>query len=283
MMDAGFEFLRVFLKERSGLSLSPEKRYLVDSRLGPVIRKFNIASIGDLATKLRTGRDIALETAVVEAMTTNETFFFRDRTPFDLFKDTILPKMMGERASRRKLRIWCAAASTGQEPYSLAMILDEARAKLAGWQIEIVATDIANEVLDKAKAGIYSQFEVQRGLPIQMLLKHFKQQGETWQISQQIKSMVSWKQLNLIKDFGSLGQFDIIYCRNVLIYFDQPTKTDVLRRLSNALAPDGVMLLGAAETVIGLTDALQPHPDHRGLYVANKGAATTPLRLAASG
>jgi chemotaxis protein methyltransferase CheR len=283
MMDAGFEFLRVFLKERSGLALSAEKRYLVDSRLGPVMRKFNIASIGDLATKLRTGRDVALETAVVEAMTTNETFFFRDRTPFDLFKDHILPKMLTERASRRKLRIWCAAASTGQEPYSLAMILDEAKARLAGWQVEIVATDIANEVLDKARAGVYSQFEVQRGLPIQMLLKYFKQQGETWHISQQIKSMVSWKQLNLIKDFSTLGQFDIIYCRNVLIYFDQPTKTDVLRRLSNALSPDGVMLLGAAETVIGLTDALQPHPDHRGLYVANKGAATTPLRLVASG
>ena len=282
-MDAGFEFLRVFLKERSGLALSAEKRYLVDSRLGPVMRKFNIASIGDLATKLRTGRDVALETAVVEAMTTNETFFFRDRTPFDLFKDHILPKMLTERASRRKLRIWCAAASTGQEPYSLAMILDEAKARLAGWQVEIVATDIANEVLDKARAGVYSQFEVQRGLPIQMLLKYFKQQGETWHISQQIKSMVSWKQLNLIKDFSTLGQFDIIYCRNVLIYFDQPTKTDVLRRLSNALSPDGVMLLGAAETVIGLTDALQPHPDHRGLYVANKGAATTPLRLVASG
>jgi chemotaxis protein methyltransferase CheR len=283
MMDAGFEFLRVFLKERSGLALSVEKRYLVDSRLGPVMRKFNIASIGDLATKLRTSRDSALETAVVEAMTTNETLFFRDRTPFDLFKDHILPKMIGERASRRKLRIWCAAASTGQEPYSLAMILDEAKSRLAGWQVEIVATDIANEVLDKARAGVYSQFEVQRGLPIQMLLKHFKQQGETWHISQQIKSMVSWKQLNLIKDFSTLGQFDIIYCRNVLIYFDQPTKTDVLRRLSNALAPDGVMLLGAAETVIGLTDTLQPHPDHRGLYVANKGAATTPLRLVASG
>jgi chemotaxis protein methyltransferase CheR len=283
MTDAGFDYLRTFLKERSGLALSPEKRYLVDSRLGPIMRKFGIASLADLSAALRGGRDRALETAVVEAMTTNETFFFRDRTPFDLFKDAILPKMLAERAAKRKLRIWCAAASTGQEPYSLAMILDEARARLAGWQVEIVATDIANEVLDKARAGVYSQFEVQRGLPIQMLLKHFKQQGESWHISQQIKSMVSWKQLNLIKDFSALGQFDIIYCRNVLIYFDQPTKTDVLRRLSNALAPEGVLLLGAAETVIGLTDALLPHPDHRGLYVASKGSATAPLRLVAAG
>jgi chemotaxis protein methyltransferase CheR len=283
MMDAGFEFLRAFLKERSGLALSPEKRYLVDSRLGPIMRKQKIASLAELAAALRSGRDRALDNAVVEAMTTNETFFFRDRTPFDLFKDAILPRMLTERASRRKLRIWCAAASTGQEPYSLAMILDEAKARLAGWQIEIVATDIATEVLDKARAGVYSQFEVQRGLPIQMLLKHFKQQGENWHISQQIKSMVSFKQLNLIKDFSTLGQFDVIYCRNVLIYFDQPTKTDVLRRLSNALAPGGVLLLGAAETVIGLTDALLPHPEHRGLYVANRGTETAPLRLVAAG
>ncbi len=283
MIDAGFEFLRVFLKERSGLALSPEKRYLVDSRLGPVCRRFGLGSIDDLAAKLRTGRDAALETAVVEAMTTNETFFFRDRAPFDLFKDMILPKMLAARAAKRKLRIWCAAASTGQEPYSVAMILDEAKARLSGWQVEIVATDIASEVLDKARAGRYSQFEVQRGLPIQMLLKYFKQEGDVWQLSPSIRSMVNYKQLNLIKDFSQLGQFDIIYCRNVLIYFDQPTKSDVLRRLSAALAPDGVLLLGAAETVIGLTDALVPHPEHRGLYVASRPAAAAPLRLVASG
>ena len=269
MLDADFDYLRAYLKERSGLSLSAEKRYLIDSRLGPICRRFSLTGVPDLVTKLRQGRDRALETAVVEAMTTNETFFFRDKTPFDIFKDTILPQMLAARAGKRKLRIWCAAASSGQEPYSLAMILDEARAKLAGWQIEMVATDIAAEVLDKAKAGIYTQFEVQRGLPIQMLLKYFQQKGDAWHISPAIKSMVTFKQMNLIKDFSQLGQFDVIYCRNVLIYFDQPTKTDVLRRLSAALAPDGVLLLGAAETVIGLTDALAPHASQRGLYVAS--------------
>ena len=297
MLDADFDFLRGYLKERSGLSLSAEKRYLIDSRLGPICRRFSLTGVPDLVAKLRQGRDPALETAVVEAMTTNETFFFRDKTPFDIFRETILPQMLTARAGKRKLRIWCAAASSGQEPYSLAMILDEARARLAGWQIEIVATDIAAEVLDKAKAGIYTQFEVQRGLPIQLLLKYFQQKGDAWHISPAIKSMVTFKQMNLIKDFSQLGQFDVIYCRNVLIYFDQPTKTDVLRRLSAALAPDGVLLLGAAETVIGLTDALAPHPSHRGLYVAsgaNKAGATVPgsdktriplggLRIAAGG
>jgi len=284
MLDAEFDYLRGFLKERSGLALSAEKRYLIDSRLGPICRRFSLNAVSDLVAKLRQGRDRALETAVVEAMTTNETFFFRDKTPFDIFKDTILPQMLAARAGKRKLRIWCAAASSGQEPYSLAMILDEARAKLSGWQIEIVATDIAGEVLEKAKAGVYTQFEVQRGLPIQMLLKYFQQKGDAWHISPAIKSMVSFKQMNLIKDFSQLGQFDVIYCRNVLIYFDQPTKTDVLRRLSAALVPDGVMLLGAAETVIGLTDALSPHPQQRGLYVASKSAAgNVPLRVAAGG
>ncbi len=284
MLDAEFDYLRGFLKDRSGLSLSAEKRYLIDSRLGPICRRFSLSSVSEMVAKLRQGRDRALETAVVEAMTTNETFFFRDKTPFDIFKDTILPQMLAARAGKRKLRIWCAAASSGQEPYSLAMMLDEARAKLSGWQIEIVATDIATEVLEKAKAGVYTQFEVQRGLPIQMLLKYFQQKGDAWHISPAIKSMVTFKQMNLIKDFSQLGQFDVIYCRNVLIYFDQPTKTDVLRRLSAALAPDGVLLLGAAETVIGLTDSLSPHPKQRGLYVASKTAVNhVPLRAAAGG
>ena len=282
MTDADFEFLRGFLKARSGLSLSAEKRYLVDSRLSPVCRRFKLASLSDLVTRLRTNRDGEAERAVVEAMTTNETFFFRDRAPFDLFRDALLPRYLAGRASARRLRIWCAASSTGQEPYSLAMVLDEAKAKLGGWKVEIVATDICTEVLEKARAGLYSQFEVQRGLPVQMLLKHFTQVGDQWQISPAIRAMVDYRPLNLIKDFGSLGSFDIIYCRNVLIYFDAAMKTDVLRRLSNALAPDGVMLLGAAETVIGLTDALMPDPGHRGLYVPNRTADVAPMRMMAS-
>jgi len=282
MTELEFEFLRGWLKTRSGLALSAEKRYLVDSRLSGVCRRFKLAGLSEMVGAIKLGRDMALETAVVEAMTTNETFFFRDRTPFDLFKDALLPRMIAARASTRRLRIWCAAASSGQEPYSLAMILDEMKPRMPGWSVEIVATDLSTEILDRARAGVYSQFEVQRGLPINMLLKYFVQEGEQWRLSPAIRGMVDFRPLNLIRDFSGLGTFDIVYCRNVLIYFDGPTKTDVLRRLSNALAPDGALLLGAAETVIGLTDALSPHPEHRGLYVPARAAAAAPLRLVAN-
>ncbi len=285
MTESEFEYLRTFLKARSGLALTPEKRYLVESRLGPICRRFEMDSLSELLTDLKNGRDADLERAVIEAMTTNETFFYRDKTPFDLFRDVLLPRYLRNRASTRKLRIWCAAASSGQEPYSLAMILNEAAARLSGWQVEILATDISTEVLDRAKAGLYSQFEVQRGLPIQMLLKHFTQVGDQWQISPQIRSMVDFRPLNLIKDFGLIGSFDIIYCRNVLIYFDGPTKADVLRRLANVLPADGSLLLGAAETVLGLTDALSPDLDNRGLYAKvdrTAVAAAAPLRMVAA-
>ncbi|KNY20197.1 protein-glutamate O-methyltransferase CheR [Methylobacterium sp. ARG-1] len=286
MTELEFEYLRTFLKQRSGLALTAEKRYLVESRLTPVCRRFNLAALGDLIGALKLGQDGAIERAVVEAMTTNETFFFRDRIPFDLFRDTILPEALARNASKRRLRIWCAAASTGQEPYSLAMLLQEAGSKLAGWQVEIVATDLSTEVIEKAKLGLYSHFEVQRGLPVQWLIKYFTQIGEQWQIAQSLRSMVDYRQLNLLHSFTSLGQFDVIYCRNVLIYFDAPTKSDVLARLAAQLAPGGALLLGAAETVIGLTDRLSPNPKQRGLYghadpVGRTPEMAAPMRVAA--
>lgn len=281
MTELDFQFLCGFLKARSGLALTPEKRYLVESRLSPICRRFDLDTLSGLVGVLKAGRTPSLETAVVEAMTTNETFFFRDKGPFDLFRDVLLPRYLAARAGTRRLRIWCAAASTGQEPYSLAMLLNEASARLAGWQVQIVATDISTEVLEKAKAGMYNQFEVQRGLPIQLLVKYFKQNGDQWQISPQIRAMVDYRPLNLIKEFGHLGTFDIIYCRNVLIYFDKPTKTDVLRRLANAMAPDGALLLGAAETVIGLTDALAPDTANRGLYGKVSSESAAPARMVA--
>ena len=282
MTEAEFDFLRGFLKSRSGLALAPEKRYLVESRLAPVCQKHGLATLADLVARLRPLPDPALARAVVEAMTTNETFFFRDRVPFDLFRDVLLPRCLATQAATRRLRIWCAAASTGQEPYSLAMILREAAPRLLGWTVEIVATDISGEVLERARSGLYSQFEVQRGLPIALLLKHFTQTGANWQLSPAIRAMVEFRQLNLLKSFAELGTFDIVLCRNVLIYFDAATKADVLRRLARALNPGGTVVLGAAETVIGLSDALTPHPEHRGLYVAGRGSApAVPLRIAA--
>lgn len=281
MTELDFDFLRDFLKNHSGLALSNEKRYLVESRLSLVCRRFNIQSLNHLTPLLRSGRDTSLQQAVIEAMTTNETFFFRDKTPFDLFREVLLPRYLAGRASTRRIRIWCAAASTGQEPYSLAMILKDASDRLAGWQVDILATDISLDVLDKAKAGLYSQFEVQRGLPIQLLVKYFRQVGDQWQIAPEIRSMVEFRPLNLIKDFGTLGVFDIIYCRNVLIYFDKAMKGDVLQRLASTLAADGALLLGAAETILGLTEALTPDPIHRGLY-GKAAVSVTPLRSAAA-
>ena len=268
MTPSDYEFLRKLLKERSGLDLSADKQYLVESRLVPLARRAGLAGIPELVQKMRSSAGV-LTTEVVEAMTTNETFFFRDKIPFDHLRETVLPALTQSRASRRSLRIWSAASSTGQEPYSIAMCLKEAAQALSGWRIEIVATDLSQEVLEKSKAGIYSQFEVQRGLPIQMLVKHFTQMGELWQLNADIRGMVQHRQLNLLQDFSHLGRFDVIFCRNVLIYFDQETKAGIFERLSRVLEPDGMLMLGAAESVVGITDAFRPYPDRRGLYQTN--------------
>jgi chemotaxis protein methyltransferase CheR len=263
-----YEFLRKILKERSGLDLSADKQYLVESRLVPLARKAGLAGIPELVAKMKSGAE-QLASDVVEAMTTNETFFFRDKIPFDHLRDTILPALMQTRANRKSIRIWSAASSTGQEPYSIAMCLKEKAAQLAGWRFEIVATDLSQEVLEKSKAGIYSQFEVQRGLPIQLLVKYFTQTGELWQINADIRGMVQHRPLNLLQDFSHLGKFDVIFCRNVLIYFDQETKVNIFERMSKIVEPDGMLMLGAAESVVGITDAFRPYPDKRGLYQPN--------------
>src|SRR5436190_11288723 len=268
-----YEFLRKLLKERSGLDLSSDKQYLVESRLTPLARRVGLSGIAELVAKIRSGAE-ALTLEVVEAMTTNETFFFRDKIPFDHLRQTVLPELVQARANRRSLRVWCAASSTGQEPYSIAMCIKEF-APLAGWRVEIVATDLSQGVLEKSKAGIFSQFEVQRGLPIQMLVKYFKQTGELWQLNAEIRAMVQHRQLNLLQDFSHLGVFDVIFCRNVLIYFDQDTKINIFNRLAKATEPDGFLVLGAAETVVGLTDVFKPYPERRGLYQPS-GARAAP-------
>ena len=278
MTPLDYEYLRKLLKERSGLDLSADKQYLVESRLVPLARKSGLPGIPELVQKMKSGTE-ALTAEVVEAMTTNETFFFRDKIPFDHLKEAVLPALAQARAARRSLRIWCAASSTGQEPYSIAMCLKEAGHLLSGWRTEIVATDLSQEVLEKSRAGIYSQFEVQRGLPIQMLVKYFTQSGEVWQLNADIRGMVQHRQLNLLQDFSPLGTFDIIFCRNVLIYFDQDTKANIFNRISKMLEPDGVLALGAAESVVGITSAFKPYPDRRGLYRPNTEPAA---RLGAS-
>jgi len=276
MTPLDYEFFRILLKERSGLVLAADKQYLIESRLMPVARAAGLVSITDLAKRLRGSDSEALKMQVTEVMTINESFFFRDKIPFDRFRDTVLPAMLSSRANTRRLRIWCAAASTGQEPYSLAMILRSMIEKFIDWRIEIVATDISHEVLEKAKAGVYSQFEVQRGLPIQMLMQHFEQVGEQWRVTENLRKMVQFRHFNLLENFSSFGTFDVVFCRNVLIYFDQATKVDVLERIGRSLRPDGFLLMGAAETVVGLTDIFVPLPDRRGLYVRADHTHTKP-------
>ena len=282
MTPLDYEYLRKLLRERSGLVLAPEKQYLIESRLMPVARGAGCASITDLVRRLREPDSEPLRAEITEAMTINESFFFRDKIPFDRFRDTVLPALLTARARTKRFRIWCAAASTGQEPYSLAMMLKNMQEKFSGWRIEILATDISNEVLEKARTGIYSQFEVQRGLPIQMLMQHFEQVGEQWRLSEAIRKMVQFRQLNLLADFASLGTFDVVFCRNVLIYFDQATKVGVLERIYRQLAPDGFFLMGAAETVVGLTNIFVPLAEKRGLYVRAEPQPQKPKLTAAA-
>lgn len=272
MTPLDYDYLRRLVNERSGLVLSADKQYLVESRLLPVTRRAGVADLSELVRLLRRPNTQALAIEVVEAMMTNESFFFRDKVPFEHFRDTIMPGLLAARAAQRRIRIWCAAASTGQEPYSLAMSVKELSSRLSGWRIDIIASDLSTEVLEKAKAGIYSQFEVQRGLPIQLLIKYFTQVGETWQIAPEIRAMVQFRPLNLLGDFAALGLFDVVFCRNVLIYFDQETKVNVLDRLARSIERDGYLVLGAAETVVGLTDSFRPLLDRRGLYAPNPGA-----------
>jgi chemotaxis protein methyltransferase CheR len=215
-------------------------------------------------------------------MTTNESFFFRDIKPFEQFTGFVLPALIKARADKKVIRIWSAACSSGQEPYTLAMLLAEQAAKLAGWRVEILATDLSTEILEKAEAGQYSQFEVQRGLPIQYLVKYFKQQGDRWQIDAGLRGRVKFRTFNLLEDPTSLGTFDVIFCRNVLIYFDQPTKTTVLSRLHKIMTPDGFLYLGGAETVLGISDKFQAAPEHRGIYRPTSAAtaAAQPRKVA---
>jgi chemotaxis protein methyltransferase CheR len=262
---ADYAFLADFLRRRSGLSITSEKAYLIESRLKPVALRSGLKTATDLVRRLRDD-DEALARTVTEAMTTNETSFFRDRVPFDQFRDMMLPALLAARQNEMRLRIWCSAASSGQEPYSVAMIVDGV-AHLSGWTIEIVASDINAEMVNRAKEGIYSQFEVLRGLPIQMLARYFHHEGGEWRISSSIRNRVQFDVFNLLDSFEPLGQFDVIFCRNVLIYFDPPMKQDVLGRLSDALAPDGYLVLGSAETVLGSGRGLEPMVNARGIYV----------------
>ncbi|MCU0838532.1 MAG: protein-glutamate O-methyltransferase CheR [Rhodospirillales bacterium] len=285
MTPAEFQFVADFIYRAAGLVLTADKAYLIDSRLKPVMRERGIAGFADLIARLKAGTP-AIVREVTDALTTNETSFFRDLKPFDLFRQIVLPHLLATRSAQHRFRIWSAACSTGQEPYSLAMLLLEERARLAGWTWEIVATDLCGEALAKAKDGVYSQFEVQRGMPTPLLVRYFEKQGEGWRIKDPVRHGIDFRPFNLLGDPAPLGRFDVVFCRNVLIYFDPPTKAKVLQRIGQQLDGDGFLFLGGAETVIGVTDRFVLEAGQRGLYRpagSASGATTMPVCRAAVG
>jgi chemotaxis protein methyltransferase CheR len=265
---AGFETLAGLLKSRSGLVIGPDKLYLLETRLASILRRDGLRDLAALADRLRivTLATEALARDVVEAMTTNESFFFRDEKPFQHVRTVALPRLLAARPPGTPLRIWSAAASSGQEAYSLAMILAECRATLGERRVEILGTDLARDQLARARDGLYTQFEVQRGLPVQMLMRYFRKENANWRIAEAIRGLVQFREWNLLADLRPLGQFDIVFCRNVLIYFDPPTKARVLDAVAARLAPDGLLYLGGAETVLGITSRFAPLANERGVY-----------------
>ena len=280
-----FDTLANLLKTKSGLVIGMDKLYLLETRLGSIVKRENLPDMNVLAERLRRPGSDALARDVVEAMTTNESFFFRDDKPFAHFRTQALPRMVASRPPGSTLRVWSAASSSGQEAYSLAMIVAESTALLGGRKVEIIGTDIARDQLARAREGVYSQFEVQRGLPVQMLMRYFRKEDPNWRIAETIRAMAQFREFNLLSDLRSLGRFDIVFCRNVLIYFDQPTKSRVLEAIAGLMPPDGLLYLGGAETVLGITTRFAPMPNERGVYGVTAGApnVAVPMRMAVAG
>lgn len=267
MMAHEFSLLRRILAAESGLNLGDDKQEMLEGKLRPLLKEFDLPSHSHLALALLKPGSEQLRARVAQAVTVQESYFFRDKVPFQYFADAMLPALMARREGTRRLRIWCAAAATGQEPYSLAIALAGKERELSGWNIEIVATDFVEDALAKARKGVYSQFEVQRGLPVTLLIKHFRQVGSAWEIEPALRARVDFRVHNLLDDCGALGLFDVIFCRNVLIYFGEATKRAVLARLAGQLASDGYLVLGAAETTTGHSAAFMNVPEgHHGIF-----------------
>jgi chemotaxis protein methyltransferase CheR len=276
MKAADVSYLSEMLRRRAGLSIANTKSRLIETRLAPVMRRFGFKDAGALVAELRNGHD-ALARAVTEAMTINESSFFRDRAGFARFQETILPDILRHRERTRRLRIWCAACASGQEAYSIAMILQDMKLRAGGWTIDIVATDISSEMIPRAEQGLYSHFEVQRGLPIRRLVENFTQEGAGWRIGESLRRMVTFRQFNLLDSYGWLEDIDAVFCCNVLIYFDNKTKAGVLDRMAEVLGPDGYLILGPVETANGHSSEFVPAKDMPGVFVK---ARRVPLRAA---
>ena len=247
-----YRFLQEHVYSQSGIVLEGDKHYLFESRLAPIVRQLGLGSINDLCALLRATREIEVGRHVVEAMTTNETYFFRDPGHYDAIRSVLLPKLKEERRDYRRLRFWSAAASTGQEAYSLAMLL--LQEGLSDWNIQILGTDFSAPVVERARSGKYHQIEVNRGLPTALLVKHFRRSGVDWQLSEPVRRLASFETIDLRQSMRALGPFDLVFCRNVMIYFDAETKKNILRQLHGTLFRGGWLMLGGAETAFGVED-----------------------------
>lgn len=272
LRDGDFAFLQRLLKERSGLALTPDKAYLVVTRLRPVMEDHGFGSIAALVQHLRLGRRDEILDQVIDAMTTNESLWFRDGSPFEALVKLMLPNLLKGRTRAKPLRVWCAAASTGQEPYSIAITLEANASKLQGQNVEIIGTDLSTAALSRARMGVYTSFEIGRGMPKEYLQRYFRTDDRNrYTLAPEIRSKVRFESRNLLDSFSGLGTFDIIFCRNVLIYFDRPTKADVLDRMAEILAPSGYLVLGGPETTLGLTDAFKRQDAWKNVYVRTVG------------
>ena len=278
---AAFDDLARILQDRIGLDIDPRRRGSMEARLGSLMRDCGAEDLDDLARRLRVGFDPTLMERAVDSLVTCETLFFRDRSPFQAMRGVALPQLKQARAANRQLRIWSAACATGQEPYSIAMVMDEMMRDFAGWRVDIIASDVSKAALRTAVAGLYSQFEVQRGLPTPMLLRYFRKEAEGWRVAEHLRAAIDFQNVNLVADFSHLGAFDIVLCRNVLMYMNVERKRDILQRIARQLAPDGYLLLGATETVVGLTDEFVPTPGFAGLFT-RKPNTRPDLRLVAN-
>jgi chemotaxis protein methyltransferase CheR len=257
MNTADFDYVRKYVREQAAIVLEPGKEYLVESRLQTLARKENLGSIDILISKLRSDPNNGLHRKVVDAMTTNETSFFRDIHPFEALRKFILPELVARHAQERQLNFWCGAASTGQEPYSIMMLIAEHFPELLGWNIKFTATELCGEVLARARCGRFNQLEVNRGLPASLLVKYFVRQGGEWEIREDLRRRVDFRELNLVRDWSLNPPLDIIFLRNVLIYFDVETKKIILAKIRRLLRPGGYLLLGGAETTFNIDDAFE--------------------------
>jgi chemotaxis protein methyltransferase CheR len=262
-----FDVIRRLVLERSAIVLDSGKEYLVETRLAPIVRQLNLSTIGELISQLRYDPTNGLYRQIVEAMVTTESSFFRDRHPFEDLRKVVIPDLMARRRDERRLQIWCAACSTGQEPYSIALMIREHFPECSGWRISLLASDLSRQVLEKAREGRYNQIEVNRGLPAALMVKYFEQHGTDWQLAPAIRSMVDFQEINLAQAWPALPRMDLVLIRNVMIYFDVETKKAILGRLARVLRPDGYLLLGGAETTFNLDDSYRRvEPLRSGFY-----------------